>query len=153
MTAATELAAAAAAYDAPKLGDKFAAQSFGPCSLDDLRRYAFASGDDNPIHLDPDLARRAGLAAPPVHGMLLMSQFEPALARWRPDLRLVRLSGKFLRPIFAGETAGLSGRVVQIAPGASAGEPTQFLLRLMMHNERREIALIAEALTLRELVV
>lgn len=153
MTATTDFVAAAIAYEPPKLGEKFAAQSFGPCSLDDLHRYAVVSGDDNPIHLDPELARRAGLAAPPVHGMLLMSRFAPALAIWRPDLTLIRLSGKFLRPIFVGETAELSGRVVQVSSGASAGEPPQFLLRLMMHNERREIALIAEAMTLRKLVV
>ena len=150
MTAASDLAPTAMADDPPKLGEKFAVRSFGPCNLDDLRRYASASGDDNPIHLDPELAQRAGLAAPPVHGMLLMSQFAPALAIWRPDLTLIRLSGKFLRPIFVGETAELSGRVVQIALGASPDEQSTFLLRLMMHNERREIALIAEALTLRQ---
>ncbi|QXX76400.1 MaoC family dehydratase [Methylovirgula sp. HY1] len=150
MTATSDRAAATMAQDPPKLGEKFAAQSFGPCSLDDLQRYASASGDDNPIHLDPELARRAGLAAPPVHGMLLMSQFAPALAIWRPDLTLVRLSGKFLRPIFVGETAELSGRVVQVATGATSDEPPKFLLRLMMHNERHEIALIAEAMTLRQ---
>ena len=152
MTAATDLAATAMAYDPPKLGEKFAPRSFGPCSLDDLRRYASASGDDNPIHLDPELARRAGLAAPPVHGMLLMSQFEPTLAIWRPDLALIRLSGKFLRPIFVGETTELSGRVAQVSPGATPGEPTKFLLRLMMHNERREISLVAEAVTVRKAI-
>ncbi len=140
------------ASDPPKVGDKFAAQSFGPCGLDDLRRYAAASGDDNPIHLDPGLARQAGLPAPPVHGMLLMSRFEPALAIWRPDLALIRLSSKFLRPIFLGETVELSGRVAQIAPGG-LGEPTKFLLRLMLHNEQRELALIAEAVTVRKPVV
>lgn len=127
-----------------KVGDKFAILPFDPCSMDDLRRYSLASGDDNPIHLDPELARRVGLPGPPVHGMLLMARFLPALAHWRPDLTLVRLSSKFLRPICANETGELSGRVAQITPG----EPTRFLLRLMMHNERRELSLIAEAVTI-----
>jgi acyl dehydratase len=126
-----------------KVGDKFGGLPFKPCSMEDLRRYSLVSGDDNPIHLDPELARRAGLPAPPVHGMLLMARFLPALASWRPDLRLLRLSSKFLRPIYAGETGEFSGRVAQITPG----EPTKFLLRLMMHNERRELSLIAEAVT------
>ncbi len=149
MTATIDHAAAALAYDPPKVGEKFAAQPFGACGMDDLRRYAIASGDDNPIHLDPELARQAGLPAPPVHGMLLMSRFVPALAIWRPDLALIRLSSKFLRPIFVDETGELSGRVVQV----SLGEPTKFLLRLMMHNERRELALIGEAVTIRKPVV
>ena len=48
-----------------KVGEKFSPQSVGPWSMDDLRRYAAASGDDNPIHLDAALARRAGLPALP----------------------------------------------------------------------------------------
>ena len=126
-----------------KVGDKFAGLPFKPCSMDDLRRYSLVSGDDNPIHLDPELARRAGLPAPPVHGMLLMARLVPALASWRPDLALLRLSSKFLRPIYANESGEFSGRVAQVTPG----EPTKFLLRLMMHNERRELSLIAEAVT------
>lgn len=153
MTATIDHAAAALAYDPPKVGEKFAVQPFGACGIDDLRRYAIASGDDNPIHLDPELARQAGLPAPPVHGMLLMSRFVPALAIWRPDLALIRLSSKFLRPIFIEETGELSGRVVQVTPGESPGEPTKFLLRLVMHNERRELTLIAEAVTIRKPVV
>ena len=73
-----------------------------------------------------------------------MARFVPALAVWRPDLKLIRLSSKFLRPIYVDETGELSGRVAQIL----TGEPTKFLLRLMMHNERRELSLLAEALTI-----
>ncbi|MGO9135955.1 MAG: MaoC family dehydratase [Methylovirgula sp.] len=130
----------------PQLGEKFAPQPFTPCGMEELRRYAEASGDSNPIHLDPELARKAGLPGPPVHGMLLMSRFVPALALWRPDLKLIRLSNKFLRPIFIGEGGELSGRVAQV----SKNEPTTYLLRLMMHNEKREIALLAEAVTIRQ---
>ncbi|HEY1735060.1 MAG TPA: MaoC family dehydratase [Methylovirgula sp.] len=128
----------------PKLGEKFAPHSVGPWSMDDLRRYAAVSGDDNPIHLDPALAQRAGLPGPPVHGMLLMASFVPALALWRPDLKIVRLSNKFIRPVLVDETGEISGRVAQVIPG----EPTKFLLRLMMHNERRELSMLAEALTI-----
>ncbi len=103
MTTAIDPAASTAGAP-PQVGEKFAPQPFGPCGMDDLRRYAAVSGDDNPIHLDPELARRAGLPAPPVHGMLLMSRFVPALAIWRPDLALIRLSSKFLRPIYVDET-------------------------------------------------
>jgi 3-hydroxybutyryl-CoA dehydratase len=105
--------------------------------LADLRRYAAVSGDDNPIHLDVELARRAGLAAPPVHGMLLMGSFPPAIEAWRADLSLQRLSAKFLRPVFVGEGVEISGRVVEVGDGV--------LLRLLAHNERREIVVIAEA--------
>ena len=102
----------------PKAGDKLPPQTFGPFDMPRLARYADVSGDTNPIHLDAALAQQAGLAAPPVQGMLLMSAFEPALAAWQPHLVLQRLSAKFLRPVLAGESIVVSGRV-----GNVAGEP------------------------------
>jgi acyl dehydratase len=127
--------------DPPRLGEKLPARALR-FDLADLRRYAVASGDDNPIHLDVALARRAGLEAPPVHGMLLMGAFEPAIAAWRADFVLQHLSAKFLRPVFAGESVEISGRVVEVA----GGEAPHILLRLLAHSERREIVVIAEAM-------
>jgi acyl dehydratase len=124
-----------------RVGEKLAARAFR-FDLADLKRYAAVSGDDNPIHLDAALARQAGLEAPPVHGMLLMSCFEPTLEAWRPNLSLLRLSAKFLRPIFAGESVKISGRVVEVGNG----EAPLAMLRLLAHSERHEIVIIAEAL-------
>lgn len=128
----------------PQLGEKFAALPFVPCTMADLRRYAEASGDENPIHLDEALAKKAGLPGCPVHGMLLLARFVPALATWHRDLKLIRIGAKFLRPIYAGESGELSGRVAQI----TADTPARFVLRLMAHNEKRELALVAEAVTI-----
>ncbi len=124
-----------------KIGDKLPARHFGPFEMPHLARYAEVSGDKNPIHLDAELARQAGLAAPPVQGMLLISAFEPALAAWQPDLILRRLSAKFLRPVLAGESIVVSGRVADIA----SGETQRVTLRLMAHNAQREIVVLAEA--------
>lgn len=121
----------------PRTGENIPAR-VAHFDLADLRRYAEVSGDDNPIHIDVALARRAGFEAPPVHGMLLMSAFEPALDAWRTGLALRRLSAKFLRPVLAGESVEISGRVVE------AGEE-RALLRLLARNGRREIVVIAEA--------
>lgn len=124
-----------------RVGDKLSPQNFGPFDLLRLARYAEVSGDKNPIHLDADLARQAGLAAPPVQGMLLMSAFAPALAAWRPDLMLRRLSAKFLRPVLAGESIAVSGRVANVA----MDDGLRVTLRLMAHNAQREIVVLAEA--------
>jgi acyl dehydratase len=127
--------------DPPRTGEKIPVRVLR-FDLEHLRRYAAASGDDNPIHLDVALARRAGLEAPPVHGMLLIGSFEPAIDAWRADFVLQRVSAKFLRPVFAGESVEISGRVVEVG----AGEAPYVLLRLLVHNERREIVIIAEAM-------
>ncbi len=45
----------------------------GPITPVQLALFAAASGDHNPLHLDPDVARRAGFERPLVHGMLTMA--------------------------------------------------------------------------------
>jgi 3-hydroxybutyryl-CoA dehydratase len=108
--------------------------------MSDLAAYAEVSGDNNPLHLDAELASSVGLAAPPVHGMLLLASFEPALQVWRPDLRLARLSGRFTQPVLEGEAVTLSGRVMRAADDAPG-----ILMRLLANGASRAPALVAEA--------
>lgn len=44
-----------------------------PVSAVELALFAAASGDHNPLHLDPDAARAGGFERPVVHGMLTMA--------------------------------------------------------------------------------
>jgi acyl dehydratase len=44
-----------------------------PITLEQLKRYAIASGDTNPIHIDEEAARRVGLDGVIAHGMLSMA--------------------------------------------------------------------------------
>jgi acyl dehydratase len=125
----------------PKVGDKMPVRAFGPFLQEDLNAYAVASGDDNPIHLDADLARRLGLEAPPVQGMLVMSCFKPAIAAWRRDLRVAQLSAKFAQPLLRGDHVEISGRVVQ----ARDGEQPQAIMRLMAHSGQKALVVLAEA--------
>ena len=80
------------------VGDKLPETIIGPFDAQALARYAEVSGDANPLHLDEALAAGIGFAAPPVHGMKLLAAFEPMLANWRDDLRLMSLSAKFVQP-------------------------------------------------------
>ncbi len=118
-------------------GEMAPARRLGPWTAADVAAYAAASGDDNPLHFDPAIAAAAGLASPPIHGMLLMGCFEPYLAAWRPDARLVRLSAKFIRPVLAGEAVELSAKVVR------AGDPA--VLRLKVKRDA-ELVCLAEAI-------
>lgn len=45
----------------------------GPVGPVQLALFAAASGDHNPLHLDPEVAQRAGFERPIVHGMLSMA--------------------------------------------------------------------------------
>jgi acyl dehydratase len=128
----------------PAAGDKLTETRIGPFDAAAVAAYAAASGDDNPLHTDPSMAKAAGFDAPPVHGMRLMAELEPALAAWRPDLRVARLSGTFATPLLIGEAAALSGRVLKSDGG-------EVLMRLTVQGPRRGPSLVAEArLTRRE---
>lgn len=92
-----------------------------------LKAYADASRDDNPVHTDPGLAAAAGLDGLPVQGMLIMAQFKAAVERWRGDLRIVKMETRFLRPLYAGDTMTVEGRVVQ-------SDAQTAILRLVARN-------------------
>jgi acyl dehydratase len=127
---------------APKAGEKLPPKIIGPFVAAQLAAYAEISGDSNPLHLDPDFARKIGFSARPVHGMKLLAAFEPFLRDWRPDLSILGLHGQFLTPVLEGETATLTARVVKCESG-EAGFVA--VLRLMALTEKGEPALIGEA--------
>jgi acyl dehydratase len=125
----------------PEVGDRMPQHVVGPFTSRDLAAYAEASGDTNPLHLDAHVAGSVGLAAPPVHGMLLLASLEPALRDWRPDLEIARLSARFTRPVLEGEAVTLSGRVLR----AAGGDNPHILMRLMANGASRVPAVVAEA--------
>jgi acyl dehydratase len=139
-----ETAAGTAPPDWPKIGEKIAAQSFGPFTREALARFAAVSGDDNPLHLDPDVAKAAGLAGLPVHGMLMFSCFEPLIMGWRRDLFIARLSAKFLRPVLAGESIEVLGRVLR----SERVPRPELILRLTARGPSDDLVILAEAAVL-----
>lgn len=79
-------------------------------AADQARRYASASGDDNPLHMDPGYARAAGLPDVIVHGLCTMALagnvIVSALAASPADddpRRLRRLAVRWARPVHDGQ--------------------------------------------------
>ncbi len=56
-----------------KLGDELEERTTPPIGRDQLRKYAEASGDPNPIHLSDEAAEAAGLPGVIAHGMLTVA--------------------------------------------------------------------------------
>ncbi len=77
----------------------------GSVDPDQAVRYASASGDANPIHVDDDAARAVGLPGVILHGMCTMAlcgrDVVDELAGGDPT-RLRRLAVRFYRPVFPG---------------------------------------------------
>src|SRR6202048_3778408 len=72
-----------------------------PITQEQLQRYAQASGDHNPIHLDEAAARRVGLDNVIAHGMLSMAflgQFVNQQITDIPEAYLVQLKVRFMDP-------------------------------------------------------
>ena len=73
---------------------------------DQTHRYAEASGDNNPIHLDPDTARMAGLPGIILHGMCTMAIATKAavngLAGGDPS-RIQRVAVRLSKPVLPGQ--------------------------------------------------
>ena len=74
---------------------------------DQPARYAEASGDNNPIHLDPEAAKNAGFPSVILHGMCTMAFAAKALVEnlaGGDPARVRRISVEFARPVFPGQS-------------------------------------------------
>ena len=83
-------------------------------------RYAGASGDFNPIHIDEEFAQRVGLPGRILHGLWTMAQVARAHtdAAGGPE-RLRRLSVQFRGMGVMGEEIVVSGSVREISEGVA----------------------------------
>lgn len=66
-----------------------------PISRTTLALFAGASGDHNPIHVDLDVARSAGLEDVFAHGMLSMAYLGRLLTDWVPQERIRSFAVRF----------------------------------------------------------
>jgi len=79
---------------------------------EDVRAYAEAGGDRNPLHLDDDVARKAGFDGVIAHGMFTMGHLSACLTRWLGDVSPIRaMRVPFRAPVSPGDTIVAGGRV------------------------------------------
>jgi acyl dehydratase len=79
---------------------------------EDVKAYADASGDQNPLHQDDEVARAAGFPGIVAHGMFTMGHLASALVAWAGDEgALVALRSQFRATVFVGETIVAGGTV------------------------------------------
>src|SRR5207248_6767802 len=78
-----------------------------PITQEQLRRYAEASGDYNPIHLNEEAAHRVGLDSVIAHGMLSMAflgQFIEQQITRSPQARIENLKVRYMAMVRLGDT-------------------------------------------------
>lgn len=79
---------------------------------EDVRAYAEASGDRNPLHQDDEVAEAAGFPGIIAHGMFTMGHLVSTLVDWLGAVEtLHRVHVQFRTPVFMGETIVAGGTV------------------------------------------
>ena len=102
-----------ATYDSIQIGDELPPLQFAPVNRTMLALFAGASGDHNPIHIDTDFARRAGMPDVFAQGMLGMAWLGRLVTQWAPQSQLRRFDVRFQGITHLGHAVRCTGRVVE----------------------------------------
>lgn len=97
----------------PNVGDQLPQISFGPITRTNLALYAGASGDHNPIHIDSDMAKEAGLPDVFAHGMLSFGVLARVPVEWAGAARLRSFGARFLSITQVHDLITCTGEVVE----------------------------------------
>jgi len=109
-------------------------ETLGPLELvvtrERVHAYASASGDYNPIHLDPEFAATTPFGGPIAHGMLLLSYFSRLLSDrfGRAWVETGQLEARFRAPALVGASISVHGIVRSVTTGQD-GEQLECVLR------------------------
>jgi meromycolic acid (3R)-3-hydroxyacyl-[acyl-carrier protein] dehydratase HadB len=103
-------------------------------TVDQIRAYAEASGDRNPIHLDDVFARSVGLPGVIAHGMLTMAFAAQVVTDWLGDRRrLTAFRGRFSGMVLPGDELRCAGTVV-----AKDDERRRLTIEVRVENQKGE---------------
>jgi acyl dehydratase len=103
--------------------------------------FQLASGDNHPIHYDVEYCKAKGHPAMLAHGMQVLIQSAAGagqLAAAMEDalIAFLETTGKFLKPVYAGDTLYPMLEVVEVKPQNTTGVVT---VRSTVHNQKGEL--------------
>lgn len=96
-----------------KVGDELPALHLNPVDRTTLALFCGASGDHNPIHIDTDVARGAGMPDVFAQGMLGMAWLGRLITGWAPQSGLRRFDARFQGITQLGNAITCSGKVTE----------------------------------------
>ena len=101
-------------YKSVKVGNELPSMEIDSISEDTLSKYAEASGDYNPIHLDCNYAKKIGLGGVIAHGMLIMAYLGRTLTENIKQDNILEYGVKFLSMVNIGDNLLCTGYVDDI---------------------------------------
>jgi acyl dehydratase len=129
-------------FDTVQVGAEFGPLTSAPITRHTLALYCGASGDHNPIHVDIDFAKRAGMPDVFAHGMLSMAYLARLLTDWVPQQQLRSYGVRFAAITHLGDVVTCSGKVIE--KFAQDGEQ-RIRVELTTTNQHGEIKLKGDA--------
>ena len=125
------------------VGTEIPALELPPITRTTLALYAGASGDHNPIHIDIDFAKKAGMPDVFAHGMLSMAYLGRMLTNWQPQAQLRKFSSRFAAITQLEDVITCSGKVVELVED---GGETLARCEIQAAKATGESTLVGEAL-------
>jgi len=98
-------------FESVRVGDELPAVAKAPIDRVQLARYAGASGDFNPVHVDEAYARSIGMPSVYAPGMLVMGFLGQLVSDWARGAQLRKYNVKFVKIVWPGDTVVCKGRV------------------------------------------
>ncbi len=110
-----------------------------------IERFAKATGDYNPIHLNEDYAKGTIFKTRVAHGMLQAGILSGILGMRFPGVGTIYLSQtmRFLKPVFIGDEVTFSLKVLELIR-----EKNRVRIETVCTNQRGEAVLSGEALVM-----
>lgn len=100
-------------FDEIVVGSRLPPVEMPPLTRQTLAIYCGASGDHNPVHVDIDFARDAGLDDVIAHGMLIMAYAGRVLTQWVPQSAISQFDTRFLAMTRIGDAITASAEVTE----------------------------------------
>ena len=100
-------------FDTLTLGDEIPSLTLPPLTRHTLAVYCGASGDHNPLHVDFDFARAAGLDDVIAHGMLIMGYMGRTVTDWAPQTALRSFNTRFMAMTKIGNQITCTARITE----------------------------------------
>jgi acyl dehydratase len=125
-------------FESIRVGDELPALAKSPVDRVQLARYAGASGDYNPVHVDETYARAIGMPSVYAPGMLVMGFLGQLVSDWARGGQLRRYSVRFIKMVWPGDTVVCKGRVTD-----RFGEEGRYFaeLDLWAENQKGELVM------------
>lgn len=130
-------------FDQVKVGDELPALKLPRITRTTLALFAGASGDHNPVHIDLDFAKAAGMPDVFAHGMLPMAYLGRFLTNWLPQSQLRHYAVRFSAITPVGAKLSCGGKIVEKLE--RNGEKL-VKLEIGVADEQGEVKLVGDAL-------